>query len=51
MQPARPQAETLRGSGYEGPRINKGRSDIEQVTAYEPGHKGKQQKLRKRWPY
>jgi hypothetical protein len=33
------------------PKVNKNRDDIEQVTAYSPGHKGQQQKRRKSWPY
>src|SRR5262245_51374187 len=50
-KPIDTQAHSLRGGGYEGPRIKENRSDITQVAAYEPGHKGKKQKLRPRWPY
>src|SRR5262245_31205641 len=45
------QAKGLRGGAYDGPHINKDCSDITQVRAYEPGHKGKQQKSRPKWPY
>jgi len=44
-----PPATGLRGGGYKGPQINKGRSDVTQVAAYTPGHKGKQQKRRGKW--
>jgi hypothetical protein len=33
------------------PKVRDNRHDIEQVTAYSPGHKGQQQKRRKSWPY
>jgi hypothetical protein len=44
-------SERLRGGAYDGPHVNKGRTDIKQVEAYTPGHKGKSQKLRPKWPY
>ena len=44
-----PPSSGLRGGAYGGPSINKGRSDITQVTACEPGLKGAKTKTRKRW--
>jgi len=45
-----PPSSGLRGGAYGGPSVNKGRSDITQVAAYEPGHKGaKPPKSRKQW--
>jgi len=44
-------AHSLRGGGYEGPRINKNRDDIRQVKAFETNIKGGKQKARPRWPY
>jgi len=44
-----PPSTGLRGGGYGGPSINKGRDDITQVAAYEPGIKGKTQKRRGKW--
>jgi len=49
--PREQRSSGLRGGAYDGPNINKGRSEVTQVAAYEPGHKGKQQKLRPKWPY
>jgi hypothetical protein len=49
--PKEPRSSGLRGGAYDKPHVNKGRSDITQVEAYSPGHKGKTQKLRPRWGY
>jgi len=52
MRPPREQRSSgLRGGAYGGPSVNKNRSDITQVAAYEPGIKGKTQKRRSKWPY
>jgi len=45
-----PPATGLRGGGYKGASVNKGRADIKQVAAYTEGIKGaKPPKTRKRW--
>jgi len=44
-----PPSTGLRGGGYKGPSINKGREDITQVAAYTPGIKGGTQKRRGKW--
>jgi len=51
MRPVAPKPSTKRGGGYDGPHVIKDRDDIHKVSAYDPGIKGKQQKLRPRWPY
>jgi hypothetical protein len=49
MRPAKPQAERQRGGAFEGPRINRGRDDIEQVAAYDPGIKGAKKPKARKW--
>jgi hypothetical protein len=50
MRPIKgPSSSGLRGGGYDGPRVIGDRDDIKQVAAYDPGHKGKQQKARGPW--
>jgi len=45
-----PPATGLRGGGYKGASVNKGRADIKQVAAYTEGIKGAEPpKTRKRW--
>jgi len=44
-----PPSTGLRGGGYKGPSINKGREDITQVAAYTPGIKGAKGPKRKSW--
>jgi len=44
-----PPATGLRGGGYKGPQINKGRHLPTQVAAFEEGHHGQQSKRRKKW--
>jgi hypothetical protein len=55
MKPVKPPPSTKRGGGYEGPRTTPRGwiwgGDATQKPNYDPGFKGQQQKLRKKWPY
>jgi len=44
-----PPATGLRGGGYKGASVFKGRHDIKQVAAFEEGHHGQQSKRRRKW--
>ena len=44
-----PPATGLRGGGYKGPQINKGRHLPAQAVAFEEGHHGQQSKRRRKW--
>jgi hypothetical protein len=55
MKPVKPPPSTKRGGGYEGPRTTPRGwiwgGDATQKPNFDPGFKGQQQKLRKRWFY